>query len=1457
MDGGKKLWFGPSGGHDDYFGNETAVVDLVNRTISNIYPPSCFNYSGSGTSPCAFYDASLYPTRQEPGYDKLPNGSPASRHTYNGLQCVDRKATCYAFSGAAAYIGAFSRYMWEWPYSGTVATNWVQTTEWSTTAANPSNMNIHDFPTKNLMYVDIDGAHLYSYNYTSHAWTFIHDFTNAGLAPFFSTSLLDDSRQRLVFVGGNDPYAGAPYRFMGWVDVSGNDGTYTYHDVTPQALATCGPLIFAVHPGIAFDPNDNKYVAKGMEGTTVYTIDPDSWTCTSDNPSGGPANVTSPAETPAGLSNGLFGRWQYSAALNKFVTLNDYNQNVFAYQRDYGLGRSTAVCVDRDGDGYGTGQTAIAPLTDLVIASGGAVPSPPSASVVGTAGGTTYYYFLSECYNYYKNCSAMSTASSAVTNANAVLNGSNYVRITWPDGGQTYVLTRSTTSTPPTGNVTAQVAGAPSCNGTTCTVLDQSNTVYPVGVGLSQNLTSASHPFTSADFGKTIHITSGAGFTLVGDFTIQSVSGGVATVNGVVGLAGTTGGHWQFDGCLGPDADDLDASVHTDSDAVSKWGTRKAFLQHQGYVATNYWYVDPISGSDANTCHDTDATSASTTPCQSWGYVNTHGFAAGDMVLFRGGHYTENLGGGVGSGSAGAYRMLKAFPGEEPIFNTAIDTVDQHYVIIDGLTNVCGNSTGSSFTGGTDDYQSSSLFHDNYFRHMRSTNCSNGFYQFNGMENITYEDNVLHDHHGTSGHGIYIGSRELPNKNILVQRNLSYNNDYTGMQHNGRVTGALIQQNMFHSNIAAGLSLEEGFAHSTIRSNLFFNGHNASLVWAIYDYDRQNECPTASPTVSGICDCTQANSAHCPNDQNFNLIENNSFYMGGFDRDGNAAPTAAVNYGTQNLASLTGNATGPFDTTVNHSLAATIDGTPYTFTLTSGASRTLTQVIADINGVLPGVASSQLSNLKLTSLAAPNTQSTIVITASATRTLLGMDNPYNHSNPPLFGPSDTGFPKDVGNNTYRSNSFYAGTGVIGGGPDSYPPIAFNDTTSQWLSTSVFDHNIMRSIASGTDPIVLGWGFCTITNGCSTGWLGKTCADLASMTTFPNGTSADCKNVDPQYTAASPTYYNSPTSFNFLPALGSPAISSGSTITFSPSDNAGTAFNNPPNIGGISGTPAPPSCALAPGSLGPYTAGQVVSRTFTPSNCSSSTCSISAGSLGSSGLSLGGGSNCVLAGTAVAGSYSFTVAYDTTGNAISLTINAAPAITSSGALAAGTQGSAYSQSIGTSGGTAPITCALFSGSLAGSGLTVNSNCTITGTAGTPATYTLTIKGTDSNSITGAASGSLTITINAPSTCNITPTTLGPWTVGTAPGSTLTANSCGGGTLTWTCTGMPAGTSCSGTGTSKAVAGTPTTAASYTPTISLTDGGSNTASISPTIVVNGVSVTGTRRTGGQTKSGGVRK
>jgi hypothetical protein len=200
---------------------------------------------------------------------------------------------------------------------------------------------------------------------------------------------------------------------------------------------------------------------------------------------------------------------------------------------------------------------------------------------------------------------------------------------------------------------------------------------------------------------------------------------------------------------------------------------------------------------------------------------------------------------------------------------------------------------------------------------------------------------------------------------------------------------------------------------------------------------------------------------------------------------------------------------------------------------------------------------------------------------------------------------------------------------------------------------------------------------------------------------------------------------------------------------------------------------------------------------------------------------------VISGTPnVASTYSFTVlVYDTASNAItkafSVTISPALAISTT-SLSNGTVGSNYSATLEASGGNSPYTWKLTDGSLP-TGTTLNSTGVISGTPTTAATYNFTVLVTDTNSLT--ASKTLSIITSNPPPLSITTSSLSNGTVNASYSSTLAASG-GNSPYTWALTdgSLPTGTTLGSTG---AISGTPTTAATYSFTITVNDSNSHTA------------------------------
>ena len=239
--------------------------------------------------------------------------------------------------------------------------------------------------------------------------------------------------------------------------------------------------------------------------------------------------------------------------------------------------------------------------------------------------------------------------------------------------------------------------------------------------------------------------------------------------------------------------------------------------------------------------------------------------------------------------------------------------------------------------------------------------------------------------------------------------------------------------------------------------------------------------------------------------------------------------------------------------------------------------------------------------------------------------------------------------------------------------------------------------------------------------------------------------------------------------------------------------------NPQN--GTVGTPYSTTLQAA-GGVGPYTF------------------SIASGTL-PAGLTLNAATGVISGTPSASGSAAFTAQVrDATGNTASGPFNIAiagpSAISVAGPLPSGTVGTTYNANVGATGGTAPYTCALAGGALP-AGLTLNANCSVTGTPTISGTTSVNVQVTDASNPAQTKTAPETITINpAPGL-----------TLSSPPAATVNVPYTGnvpvaGGAAPYTCTlaggTLPAGLTLNANCT---ITGTPTTAGAPTISVQATD------------------------------------
>jgi hypothetical protein len=327
--------------------------------------------------------------------------------------------------------------------------------------------------------------------------------------------------------------------------------------------------------------------------------------------------------------------------------------------------------------------------------------------------------------------------------------------------------------------------------------------------------------------------------------------------------------------CLGRDSDDLDASVHTASEAVTKYGTFENFLRvRRGYAPTRYWVISSSGTNNAGCVAHTFAADPDPTAvqaCATYAYFSGS-VVNGDLILWRGSGSTYPGVTVLGGASSSATRVYMAYPGENVTIGgvggaITADT-NASYLSIEGFKAVGAQAIyfGSQGTA-TTPLATNIIVRYNEATGACGLGCITGMY---GLGDILIEYNVTHDN--TNSHGVYLGSIMFgPNERVTYRRNISYRNGsggWTGIQHNGRCLDCVFEQNYLHSNGGAGLSLEMGTKDSVIRGNLIFSNGNHQIV--IWNYDDSAHCSE------------DAEAAHvCAYDQSGNLFESNTIYVSG------------------------------------------------------------------------------------------------------------------------------------------------------------------------------------------------------------------------------------------------------------------------------------------------------------------------------------------------------------------------------------------------------------------------------------------------------------------------------------------------------------------------------------------------------------------------------------------------
>ncbi len=270
------------GGHDDYWGNEVYAVDLQSLAIQRIIDPSPF-------------------TSQSSSQSALPDGTPTSRHTYDGLTYVPGLDQFVSVGGALTPSGAADRATWIYEFG---PGRWAQTVAVSPIRGATYGMLVEFDSVSGLVFVR-DNYALYTYNPNTRTYS-------ARIGPevgieYRLTGAIDTKRRKFVLLGNG----------VQTIDLAtGVVTTLSTSNAPPFAATTQSP-------GVAYDPVADRIVA-WHGGSNVYALNMDTgvWSQVAVGP--GP---TSPAPT-----QGTFGRWGYVPAYRVFVMLNSIDENAWVFK---------------------------------------------------------------------------------------------------------------------------------------------------------------------------------------------------------------------------------------------------------------------------------------------------------------------------------------------------------------------------------------------------------------------------------------------------------------------------------------------------------------------------------------------------------------------------------------------------------------------------------------------------------------------------------------------------------------------------------------------------------------------------------------------------------------------------------------------------------------------------------------------------------------------------------------------------------------------------------------------------------------------------------------------------------------------------------------------------------------------------------------------------------------------
>lgn len=302
------LLFG--GGHANYAGNEVYAFSAKTFAWTQLTKPSLPPYS----------------------IDPLMDGTPVSRHTYDGLTWIGHRDRMLAWGGARSTDGNGTNVTWLFDPA---AASWTHPTMANVPPSSYDSSTVYD-PVTRAVFVKVTQG-FYRIDLDKSTWALQH---NLGFPPLWPRypggnprGTLDSKRRLMWFVGGGlyMIYDIDMDKFVtdNWITTGGGD--YDNAGAVPgypdQRIKTGGgDVIGPPGPGLDYDPKADQLVAWVGGGPYVLDLVTKTWT-----------RKASGADVPAkpDTQDGTLGRFRYLAEYNVFILVTSPNE-VFFYKNTAG-----------------------------------------------------------------------------------------------------------------------------------------------------------------------------------------------------------------------------------------------------------------------------------------------------------------------------------------------------------------------------------------------------------------------------------------------------------------------------------------------------------------------------------------------------------------------------------------------------------------------------------------------------------------------------------------------------------------------------------------------------------------------------------------------------------------------------------------------------------------------------------------------------------------------------------------------------------------------------------------------------------------------------------------------------------------------------------------------------------------------------------------------------------------